>query len=406
MIKLVFFYTKINLILLGGNYANYLTFLCKSYIIYGNSRKRKFIKRKVRYKIMSSTTNGNCLLFHGGGLCPLSNRYLSKLAQALSREDIFGRIYMGFHSFECLLNPEEYIKPWDGSLKTMAKNAHGGFYGTSRGIDLTEPTLQAEAIETCKALGITWIGVAGGDGSCRQVAEISEAFAAEGIHLFIPVPLTIDGIEGGYSIGLSPAGNKSLEVLDDLAATNLQTRDNREFSVLFLETQGRNRDDILAYLLDKIVKRKKIGGIPLTDIDLFVIPANYYWDINRLIEAIRDSRRRTIVIYSEGAEMPVDHIIQKTGRKTRVSVVGYLSQMNESVTAGEYNTNNAVIDASVPAIHIGVSSHKSFSLVFNNDATFKKIADIDYWAKLNPREGQKPTLAPHYEELIMKYTPR
>lgn len=350
---------------------------------------------------MSSTTIGNCLLFHGGGLCPVSNQYLSTLADELKKEEIFERIFMGFFSFECLLNPEELIKPWNSSLKTKAESSPGGFYGTSRNIDLTEPELQSQAIATCKSLGITWIGVAGGDGSCRQVAEISEAFEAEGIHLFIPMPLTIDGIEGGCSLGLYSAVMKSLDVLDDLAATNLQTRDNREFSVLFLELQGRNRDDILANVLHFVVRVGDFacGRIPHADIDLFVVPANYGWNIDKLITAVNNSKKRTIVIYSEGANIPIDYIMEEVKRKIRVSKVGYLSQMNKERI---YRIERYI---PVPIIKSAISAGKSFSLKFRDELSSPTIEPIDYWAKLNPREGQKPTLDPDLEELLKKYIP-
>lgn len=354
---------------------------------------------------MSGTTIGNCLLFHGGGLCPLSNRYLSTLAQGLKRKAIFEQIYMGFFSFECLLTPEEFIKPWNSCLKEKANNSLGGFYGTSRGIDLTDPKLQEQAIETCKSLGITWIGVAGGDGSCRQVAEISKAFEAEGIHLFIPMPLTIDGIEGGLSLGLFSAVAKSQEVLDDLAATNLQTRDNREFSVLFLEVQGRNRDDILAYLLKQVVDKRSLGGIPLADIDLFVVPANYCYDKDKLIAGVKSTTKRTVVLFSEGAEFPVDDIIKATGRKVRTSKVGYLSQMNQiCLSADTYLCEEVIKSFILNAIPYMIRG-RSFSVRFdrkNIDPTFEPI---DYWAKLNPREEQKTTLPKDLEKLLKKYTP-
>lgn len=355
---------------------------------------------------MSTTTYGNCLLFHGGGLCPLSNRYLSKLANDMMNKGIFEQIYMGFFSFESLLNPEEFIKPWNAELKEESKHSHGGFYGTSRGIDLTNPELQEQAIATCKSLGITWIGVAGGDGSCRQVAEISEAFEVEGIHLFIPMPLTIDGIEGGFSIGLQPAVNKSYEVLDDLAATNLQTRDNRAFSVLFLEVQGRNRDDILANLLENIIKMNGIAGILLKDIDLFVVPANYPYDINNLIEKVKTTKKRTVVLYSEGSNLPVGCVIEAIKRKTRISKVGYLSQMNRVDNFNERLIYDEVSERSVLSIAQCVKGNKSFALQFDDMYSSPKIKSIDYWAKLNPRGGQKPTLPKYLEELLKKYTPQ
>lgn len=363
---------------------------------------------------MSTITYGNCLLFHGGGLCPLSNRYLSKLAQAIEGEGVFRQTFMGFFSFECLLNPKEFIKQWNYSLKRKAQNSHGGFYGTNRDVNLTNPNLQKQAIETCRSLEITWIGVAGGDGSCRQVAEISKAFEAKGIHFFIPMPLTIDGIEGGFSLGLWPAVGKAYEILDDLAATNLQTRENGGFSVLFLEVQGRNRDDILANLLQEIVPKGTLGGISLADIDLFVLPTNYYWSSDKLVDAINGSKRRTLVIYSEGAKnlapdktsnYIADYITKRVVRKVRTSSVGYLSQMNKMNSFEENLIYDGLIRKSAPAIASCIEYGKSFVLQFDTDFSSPRVKPIDYWAKLNPREGQKPTLESQLEELLKKYIP-
>lgn len=359
---------------------------------------------------MSNNNIGNCLLFHGGGLCPLSNLYLSTLAEALRKEEIFEQIYMGFFSFECLLNSVEFIKPWSDSLKEKATKAPGGFYGTGRDVDLTDPELRKVAIATCKSLGITWIGVAGGDGSCRQVSEISEAFELEGIHLFIPMPLTIDGIEGGMSLGLEPAVRKAYEVLADLAATNLQTRDNREFSVLFLETQGRNRDDILANLLDRILSPSYLGhylgGISLIDIDLFVVTANYSWNPERLVEAINSSTRRTAVIYSEGAANDICKLQKDIKRKVRESKVGYLSQMNQLILPSDEANIQLAVKNSLPFIKSAVNTNKSFSLVFKDFILDPSVKDINYWAKLNPRKGQKPTLRKELEKLLKQFSPR
>lgn len=356
---------------------------------------------------MSTTNNkGNCLLFHGGGLCPLSNLYLSTLAEALRKEEIFDSILMGFFSFECLLNPEEFIKTWDGWVKSKAEKAPGGFYGTGRDVDLTNPELQKIAIENCKALGISWIGVAGGDGSCRQVSEISEAFELEGIHLFIPMPLTIDGIEGGFSLGLEPAVRKSVEVLEDLAATNLMTRDNREFSVLCLETQGRNRDDILAHLLAYVTNAEQLGGIYLDDIDLFVVPANYPWNKDKLIKAIKGSTRRTIVLHSEGAtNFSVNELQQTVGRKCRATKVGYLSQMNTTISEKDQLAVKLTVESSIEFMK---SARNSFSIVFdlNPEAVTRiRVENIDYWGKCNPRRGQKPTMSKDLEKLLKYYTP-
>lgn len=355
----------------------------------------------------TTTTYGNCLLFHGGGLCPDSNAYLSTLAEAIRETEMFKQVFMGFYAFECLLNPNEFIRKWDSKLMAQALRSPGGFYGTDRTVDLhKEPELRQQAIQTCKELGITWVIPAGGDGSCRQTDEISKAFEAEGIHFIIPMPLTIDGIEGGFSLGLRPAVNKSFEVLNDLAATNLQTRHERKFSVLVLETQGRNRDDILANLLMRLEGEERIGGIPLSEINLFAIPANYSWNKEKLVEHVNSSTKRTLILLSEGASVSrkkLKEILDK--RKVRDFKVGHLSQMNSYVDAEEKLVIENCVNLSVPAIELGVQLGRSFSLVMEHENNLPSNEPINYFAIRNPREGQVATLRGELELLLKRYTP-
>lgn len=357
---------------------------------------------------MKTTTNyGNCLLFHGGGLCPDSNAYLSTLAEAIRDTEMFEQVFMGFYSFECLLNPDEFIRKWDSHLKAQAILSPGGFYGTDRTVNLAKkPELKQQAIHTCKELGITWVITAGGDGSCRQVDEISKAFEAEGIHFVIPMPLTIDGIEGGFSLGLRPAVNKSFEVLNDLSATNLQTRHERKFSVLVLETQGRNRDDILANLLMRLVAEERIGGIPHSEIDLFAIPANYCWDKDKLVEHVNSSTKRTLILKSEGASVSRKELKDLfCERKVRDAKVGYLSQMNTMVDKEEKLAIESCVNLAVHAIESGVKSGSSFSLVMEHENNVPSIEPINYFAIRNPRKGQVATLNGELELLLQRYTP-
>ena len=59
---------------------------------------------------------------------------------------------------------------------------------------------------------------------------------------------------------------------------------------------------------------------------------------------------------------------------------------------------------SASIIKSAICDGKSFSLKFNEFSS-ATIEPIDYWAKLNPREGQKPTLDPELEKLLKKYIP-
>lgn len=364
---------------------------------------------------MTRYTRNNCLLIHGGGLCPDSNAYLSRLAEELKDADLFERVFMGFYSFEALIKPEENIKEWNLKLKDEARKAKGGFYGTHRTVNLADTELQKIALETCKKMGIEWIFIAGGDGSSRQASEIADIFEANGVKLCIPMPLTVDGIEGGMSLGIRPAVAESLSILENLCATNFMTKDSKDgdgFSICLLETQGRNRDDILAGLLKAISEKETLGGILKDDIDIYALSANYEWSIDNLIDKTIHSTRRTLILVSEGAEDKVKDLKKdikqryKEGhRKVRTSAVGYLTQMNDMMDPLEKNAIRQSISTGMPCIVEGMERGKSFSLVYESLYSTPAVESIDYYAGLNPREGQQATLSKELEALIKVYAP-
>ncbi len=362
---------------------------------------------------MKNATFGKALLFHGGGLCANSNRYLSRLAVELTEKKIFDGVLMGFYSFECLVKPDENIKEWSALLQDQAEHAAGGFYGTHRCVNLADPETQKIALETCEKMGIRWIFVAGGDGSSRQVAEVAEAFEARGIHFCLPIPLTCDGIEGGESLGVQPAAEVSFKVIEQICATNLQTKDGDGFSVAMVEVQGRNRDDILANVLKKVADAKTLGGIPTADIDIFWLPANYPWSLDVLFNRIVGVQRRTLILLSEGAAKQYDLKKKKDikamldcQRKTRYTSVGYLCQMSDCITHLEANTIRQCISTAIPLIVQEVTEEgKSFSLVYQNLYSTPEVYDIAYYARLNPREGQVATLKKDLAALISFYAP-
>lgn len=366
--------------------------------------------------------NGNALLIYGGGLCDCANVFMQLLADRVSSGKCFDKTFIGFFSFEALLK-EEFIYEWNDDIRVRSEQSLGGFFGTCRGINLTDPILQSKAIKICKDRNISWIFVGGGDGSARQVAEISEAFEKEGIKFCFTLPLTIDGIEGGASIGMDQAVKISMKCIKYIMNSCLRTRNDGDFSVAIVELQGRNRDNILANVVMQLKEeqRQMVGhgyteGIDkiiysnVGTIDIFAVPANYEWSMEKLSKAVNKSSKPTLVLYSEGAKIDGRKVKKSDfknafSRKTRDFAVGHLSQVNDQT---EFSMDRWDIKTIVGKIYEVISQslqyNKSFSIVMNSIYNSKITTEpIDYFAKRNPKENQHPTLPKADEEALKEY---
>lgn len=348
-------------------------------------------------------TKKNCLLIYGGGLCDCANVFMREYAEFLHNTGVFDKTFVGFYSFAALLEADCYVKEWDDELKTCAEHAHGGFFGTCRKVDLTEEMQQKRAIENCKQFGIEWIFVAGGDGSSRQTAEIADAFAKEGVKVAFVMPCTIDGINGGQSIGMRQAVEVSLKYIRNMAATCLQTLEGIEEPVLIVELQGRNRDDILARVLNLVQHWLSNIG-PFADPEIFAIPANYDWDLDALTIAVNMSKIPTLILLSEGASIKRSELKKLIARKCRSGEVAHLSQMNGLTDEEDRMFIKSLIDRATGLWKEAVDAGEPFSIVYDEEfGKPPRVEAIDYFAKLNPREAQKAMLSPEWETVIKNY---
>ncbi len=349
--------------------------------------------------------NGNCLFLYGGGLVDSANCFLRTIMEAVERRNIFKHIYVGRYSFEALLE-KRFIMEWTPELKMTAEHQHGGYFGTCRGIDLTNPKLQSIAIENCKARNIKWVFVAGGDGSSRQVAEISEDFRAKGVMVSFIMPCTVDGIEGGASLGIDMAIKTYVDLIRNFANATLCTRDNRQFSVSAIILQGRNRDDLLAHVL-KVIVSAPVAGLDQQYVDIFAIPANYEWNKEKLVKAVESSDKPVLLLISEGATLTKGELHETfKKKKVRIYSVAHLAQINGGTTSKDIEGIKALVEKLVPYLEIGITKDEPFSLVVSHDFSSVRVEKIDYYAKLNPREGQQPTIKPSLETLLQQYLPQ
>ena len=340
----------------------------------------------------------NAIIIHGGGLVDPSKIVLMRLANNLKQDQVYDKIYLGRYSFESLYTPEFHME-YNWRLVESLKDKRGCYFGTCRGIDLTDSILCKKAIECLKSKNISTVIVAGGDGSSRQVAEISDIFMKEGINFIFAIPLTIDGINGGDSVGLKQAVRESVHQIENIVATSLETRDKNGFGVVAVELQGRNRDDIIANVLQTFVKNRSVADCDLQDLLLRVVPANIETVKEILVDEINQSSKRTLVLISEGANLKMQDLINEINRKVRSLTIGHLSQSNGLTTKADEHEYGLWIDQ-ITSI-IAQNPQECFSVV-RKGYSYKKES-IDYYAKLNPREGQVAKLKNSLSELLKNY---
>lgn len=350
---------------------------------------------------MTKEKKGNVLVIHGGGLIDASLYVIMRIARNMV--NIFDQVFIGMYSFESFFTPS-FIKEYNNSLKSEIIGKRGTYFGTCRGINLCDPILFERAIKCLKERGITTIIVAGGDGSSRQIAETIEAFSAKGINIIFPVPLTIDGINGGHSIGITEAVKESIRQTENIVSTSLKTRDNCAYGVVMVELQGRNRDDIMAKVLKKLVKVNRIADFNLSEIMLKVVPANIETDEEKLIDEINNSSEKTLVLVSEGAKeknanLAIDKLSEKINRKVRSLVVGHPSQSNNMTSVEAIERYEQWVDETCK--FIAEDPYSSYCIANIDGSYYKK--PIDYYAKLNPYKGQKAELSEELKELICSY---
>ncbi len=341
--------------------------------------------------------NNRAIIIHGGGLVDCSKQVLMRLAEEFS--EICNKVFIGYFSFESLYK-KEYWDEYNLDLVQKVKNKRGTWFGTCREIFLEGEKLE-KAITLLKSEGVNIIVVCGGDGSSRQVAEMHEAFENEGIHIVFPMPLTIDGINGGASIGIEQAVRESIRQIENMAATSLQTKDNEKFGVLCAELQGRNRDDITFETLNAFKNAGRVADFDLSDLFVVVVPTTMETDEEKLFKAINSSENRTLVLLSEGAKIKIADIKKNVSRKIRTLVVGHQSQSNNQTTDVDID----FIDSWIANAMWLIKSHlgKSICIVWDKDDDYYHAESIDYYASKNPRNGQKCALTDKQEKVLKEY---
>lgn len=317
----------------------------------------------------------NCIIIHGGGLVDPSKEVIMRLASEVKQT--YSSIKIGKYSFESLYNPD-FILNYDEKLIELAEGKRGTFFGTCRDIDLSTNDMLGKVIDNLIRNGIKTVIVAGGDGSSRQVAEIAHELQNHGINIILAIPLTIDGINGGRSVGIDQAVRESVRQIENIVSTSLMTRDNEKFGVVAIELQGRNRDDIIANVLRYFWRQRRVADCDLKDLLLRVVPANYPTDETKLLNEVNESKKRTLILVSEGAQIKIPELKKQINRKVRSLVVGHPSQSNGLTNEEDMQKYSQWI--SDIGILISENPRESFCIVYDGISCYKE--NINYYCKM------------------------
>ena len=190
---------------------------------------------------------------------------------------------------------------------------------TARSREFMHEEGRAQALTTCKLLGLDGIVAIGGDGTFRGALALSRQAAAQGEQLrVVGIPATIDNDIGcsNYTIGFDTACNTAIECIDKLRDT---MQSHERCSVV--EVMGR-RAGHLALQVGCAVGATAIC-LPERQLDFDT----------EIVERMRigriKGRNHHIIIVAEGygsAQEVADQIHEATGIDTRVTILGHIQR--------------------------------------------------------------------------------
>ncbi len=209
-------------------------------------------------------------------------------------------------------------------------NRGGTMLYTARSKEFMQPEGRAQALSTCKLLGLDGIVAIGGDGTFRGALALSRQAAEAGMDLkVVGVPATIDNDIGcsHYTIGFDTACNTAIDAIDKLRDT---MQSHERCSVV--EVMGRHAGYLALYV--GIAVGATAVLIPEQEV-------NFERDI---VEKIRRARlagsTHYMVVVAEGAGSAIDigkQIHESIGIDPRVTVLGHV-QRGGSPTARDRET--------------------------------------------------------------------
>ena len=225
---------------------------------------------------------------------------------------------------------------WNGLINsdfvrmTSASVSHiidkgGTILFTARSKEFMTEDGRAQALSTCKLLGLDGIVAIGGDGTFKGALALSRQAAEAGSHLsVVGIPATIDNDIGcsHYTIGFDTACNTAIECIDKLRDT---MQSHERCSVV--EVMGRHAGYLALYVGISVGATAVL--IPEREVDFE----------NDVVEKIRRARlagtTHYMVVVAEGAGSAIDigkRIHEEVGIDPRFTVLGHI-QRGGSLTA-------------------------------------------------------------------------
>ena len=219
---------------------------------------------------------------------------------------------------------------WNGLINsdfvrmTSASVSHiidkgGTILFTARSKEFMTEDGRAQALSTCKLLGLDGIVAIGGDGTFKGALALSRQAAEAGSHLsVVGIPATIDNDIGcsHYTIGFDTACNTAIECIDKLRDT---MQSHERCSVV--EVMGRHAGYLALYVGISVGATAVL--IPEREVDFE----------NDVVEKIRRARlagtTHYMVVVAEGAGSAIDigkRIHEEVGIDPRVTVLGHIQR--------------------------------------------------------------------------------
>ena len=190
---------------------------------------------------------------------------------------------------------------------------------TARSKEFMTEDGRAQALSTCKLLGLDGIVAIGGDGTFKGALALSRQAAEAGSHLsVVGIPATIDNDIGcsHYTIGFDTACNTAIECIDKLRDT---MQSHERCSVV--EVMGRHAGYLALYVGISVGATAVL--IPEREVDFE----------NDVVEKIRRARlagtTHYMVVVAEGAGSAIDigkRIHEEVGIDPRVTVLGHIQR--------------------------------------------------------------------------------
>jgi 6-phosphofructokinase 1 len=221
------------------------------------------------------------------------------------------KVYGIYRGYDGLM--EEDLKEMKAQDVSDTIERGGTVLYTARCAEMRTPEGQQRAADTCKKYGIEGLVVIGGDGSYRG----AEKLANHGINVIgLPGTIDLDISCTEYTIGFDTAVNTAMQAIDKVRDTS--TSHER---VSIVEVMGRNAGYLALWC-----------GIANGAEDI-LLPENYDYDEQKLIDNIIESRRRGkkhhIIVNAEGighSASMARRIEAATGIETRATILGHMQR--------------------------------------------------------------------------------